>query len=730
MWPGGNGVRPSKPLAQTRPSPEPEPVDWPYPDDYDPADEEEELDEPDGDEAEDIAVAPVRSELPAVLPTITRDELKWKARYHAHVAGRHTVRIPKYAARSVRWVPRGVVKAVAKFWRWATDEEGRAMMAFDRAAWDSASWRSTKREHDRTVEDRRTKLIFALVCCLPPLLVVWATRPTWLYTAVTALLWLAGWYGAPAGQPIVEHIQPRSPELRLWEPGVIRLAFERAGLSTPPREGQEPVYGDEITFVTNPRKEGAGTSTVIDLPLAKTAETALGKKRQLASGLSVSRMQIEITPGEDSERRIELYIHDRDPYREPAPLTPLLDAAKWDFWEAVPFGVSSRGDPVWVDMLWSNMLIGAMPRVGKSFSARQIACAAALDPYVRLIVFNGRPDGAWSAFEKVAHRYGKGERDDVIDHLIATLEECREDYQRRSEALDSSPEGPLSKVTREMTRDRRLNMPLTLIVVDEFHLYIGSKRQYKGRQTCGQRILELLTYLVKVGGATGFMLILATQKPDTSIAKEITAMRDNMNLSFALAVKTSAAGRTILGEIPPGLNPVQFSRKHRGVGVLIGGQDEAGEVDEVGRVVRTYWCDDPEVDEILGRSAALRAKLGTLSGHAVGDRPDERTPDRLLDHILELAGPDEDRLPSRTVLDRLSAAHEDSYSGWTVDTLRSHLRDAGVKTSHQVHRTNRHGERENLRGIAIDEVKEALARKLSAAGANGQQRPLGKEHTQ
>lgn len=716
-WPGGNGVRPSKPLAQTRPSPEPEPVDWPYPDDYEPDEEEDELDGPDGDE--EPAAGPVRSELPAVLPAISRDDLVWKARYHAHVAGRHVVLIPLYVARSVRWMPRGVGKAVAKFWRWATDEEGRAMMGFDRAAWDSASWRSTKREHRLTVEDRRTKLIFALVCGLPPLLVVWVTRPMWLYAALLGALWLAGWYGAPADQPIVEHVQPQSPELRRWEPGVIRLAFERAKLSIPPREGQEPVYGAEIAFVTNPRKEGAGTSCVIDLPLATKAVTALGKKRELASGLSVSRMQLEITPDEDSERRIELYIHDSDPYREQAPLTPLLDAAKWDFWEAVPFGVSSRGDPVWVDMLWSNMLIGAMPRVGKSFAARQIACAAALDPYVRLIVFNGRPDGAWSAFEKVAHRYGKGERDGVIDHLIATLEECCEDYQRRSEALDSQPDGPLSKISRDMTRDRSLNMPLTLIVVDEFHLYIGAKRQYKGRQTCGQRILELLTYLVKVGGATGFMLILATQKPDTSIAKEITAMRDNTNVSFALAVKTSAAGKTILGEILPGLNPVQFSRKHRGVGVLVGGQDETGEVDEVGRVVRTYWCDDDEVDEIVGRSAVLRTKLGTLSGHAVGDRADERAPDRLLDHILELCGPDEDRLPTRTVLDRLSAEHSDSYSGWTVETLRSHLRDAGVSTSHQIHRTNRRGERENLRGIDLDEVKEALARKLANVGSNG-----------
>jgi S-DNA-T family DNA segregation ATPase FtsK/SpoIIIE len=171
------------------------------------------------------------------------------------------------------------------------------------------------------------------------------------------------------------------------------------------------------------------------------------------------------------------------------------------------------------------------------------------------------------------------------------------------------------------------------------------------------------------------------------------------------------------------LNPaLLFSRRHIGVGVLIGGRDETGDVDEYGRVVRTYWADDETIDEICQRGHRLRDRLGVLSGHAAGDSPQDRPPDRLLDHILELAGPAEDKLWTSVVLDRLTAEWPDLYSGWTEDTLRGHLKRWDVSTSTQIHRTMRDGSRSNQRGIVLSEVEEALARKLdghATAGRNG-----------
>lgn len=719
-WPNGNGRsngngRGPVQTAPTRPPEREIAPRYPIPD---PPDEEEDFDEGEEDgDPEDGELAGARtgtatapeSGLPPIFPRVSNEQLRWHLRRTAHMTALHAVRVPVYLLRTLRWAPIGIGRATVKLWRWETDKLGR-----DHLDWapSSEEYLKLKKEHRQTVHDHTLPTVLAGCVIAAALMIGYYNWPIHTLTIIGGVVWLAGWYGAPKGS-IIEHIEPARVELRRWDTWVIREAFEAAGLSKADKEGLEPEWSKRITFVNDPRRDGPGTSVTIDLAKSDTPAKVMGKKAQLASGLSVTRMQIEVTPDEESERRIELFIHDKDPTREPAPLTPLAEAAKWDFWEPVPFGLTTRGDPTFIDMLWGNLLVGSMPRVGKSFAARQIACAAALDPYVRLIVFNGRPDGAWGMFEQVAHRYGKGERDEVVDLLIASLEECVEQYERRSERLAGS------KITKEMTRDRALDMPLTLIVVDEFHLYLKNKRQYKGRQTCGQRVLELLEYLVKVGGATGFMTILATQKPDTTISKDITAMRDNMNLAYALAVKTREAGKAILGEISPGLNPFQFFKKHIGVGVLIGGQDESGEVDEVGRIVRTYWCDDPDAEEILDRSRKLRVKLGMLSGHAAGDKPVEGTPDKLLDHILELTGPDEDRLTPKVVLDRLTAEHPDTYSGWTVDTLRSHLRDVGVSTSHQIHRITENGERENLRGIDLDEVKDALARKLAGAGSNG-----------
>ena len=41
-------------------------------------------------------------------------------------------------------------------------------------------------------------------------------------------------------------------------------------------------------------------------------------------------------------------------------------------------------------MLWTSFLIGAQPRKGKTYSARLLALYAALDPYVRLTIIDGK----------------------------------------------------------------------------------------------------------------------------------------------------------------------------------------------------------------------------------------------------------------------------------------------------------------------------------------------------
>ena len=51
------------------------------------------------------------------------------------------------------------------------------------------------------------------------------------------------------------------------------------------------------------------------------------------------------------------------------------------------------------------MLVGAIPRMGKTFAARLPAAAAALDPWVQLFVFDGKGGKDYQPFELVRYSH-------------------------------------------------------------------------------------------------------------------------------------------------------------------------------------------------------------------------------------------------------------------------------------------------------------------------------------
>lgn len=85
-----------------------------------------------------------------------------------------------------------------------------------------------------------------------------------------------------------------------------------------------------------------------------------------------------------------LWVADRDPLAVPVGRTPLLAAKPADIWEPAPFGLDERGQLVSVPLMWQSVLISALPRQGKSFAARALGLFCALDPYVKLSVFDAK----------------------------------------------------------------------------------------------------------------------------------------------------------------------------------------------------------------------------------------------------------------------------------------------------------------------------------------------------
>lgn len=87
----------------------------------------------------------------------------------------------------------------------------------------------------------------------------------------------------------------------------------------------------------------------------------------------------------------------------------MVTVEHWDARRPVPFGRDARGRRVALPLVWTSLLVGAIPRQGKTFATRLPAAGLILDPYTRLHVYDGKGGKDWKAAEAVAHRFVCGD---------------------------------------------------------------------------------------------------------------------------------------------------------------------------------------------------------------------------------------------------------------------------------------------------------------------------------
>jgi S-DNA-T family DNA segregation ATPase FtsK/SpoIIIE len=356
-----------------------------------------------------------------------------------------------------------------------------------------------------------------------------------------------------------------------------------------------------------------------------------------------------------------------------------------------------------VPLVWSSLLIGAIPRMGKTNAARIPAAAAALDPTARLLVFDGKGGKDWQAFEQVAYFYAAGVRLPVVEALVEVLRDAVEDMDRRYEAMRKMPDDvcPEGKVTPQITRRRQYKMPLTVICIDEVQRYLEHPEH-------GGAIYALLTELAKAGPAAGYMLVLATQRPDAKVVPE--GLRGQMGTRFALRVMNWQASETILGAgtYTSGLDASKFLRTHLGVGILVGADDNQATGGDA-LTVRSHVMDLPTLRKVCQRARELRVKAGTLDGMAAGEQVLPETPRRrLLDDLLDVFEPGETKAWSETLCARLADRWPDQYDGWQATTLANTLGTFGMETA-QLWGTTPTGEGANRRGVTRQQLLDAIA---------------------
>jgi DNA segregation ATPase FtsK/SpoIIIE, S-DNA-T family len=361
-------------------------------------------------------------------------------------------------------------------------------------------------------------------------------------------------------------------------------------------------------------------------PATRKATDVVKNREALASALAVDEVQllIERVRGNGGHAgRVAMWVADTDPYATPPVRTPLLEVACWDAWRPVPFGRDARDRRISLPLVWTSLLVGAIPRQGKTFAARLAAAGLILDPHTRLYVADFKAGKDWDAAAQVAHRFLSGDEPAHVLELAAWLVELVTEVQgryRRMRELDNDI-CPESKITPVMSRDSSLNMPITGIFVDEVQVPLEERTPVKiqGKMIpAGQYIGELLTWLAKKGPAAGIVLVLATQRPDTKTIP--SALRAVLGSRFALRVMDWRDSNIILGEQmnTRGWDSSRLLPSHKGVGILRPDGDTTAGADVLAMMVRTDYMPNHDWATLCERGRELRDAAGTLTGHAIG----------------------------------------------------------------------------------------------------------------
>lgn len=617
----------------------------------------------------------------------------------------HGVRSPWYAVQALFWATVGAVKVLGAQvrWWWVSEQYSLRQAAADRG--DDQAWYKLHREVKATRAWRGFVIACEVILAVFGGPLLWTLAPLWvLVFGLGASVAMLAHHGRPADRRIVSPAVVTTRFRRINSDIVLR-AYYSAGLGHPDKPDQQIAFGSSMARDA----ASTGSQVTIDLPYGKGWDDVVAKKGAIASGLDVSVNQVFLSKDPSSHRRHVLFVADRDPLALPAGRTPLLDGKPRDIWTEAPFGLDERGRKVTLLLMWISVLVGAQPRKGKTFATRLLALFAALDPYVTVLVADGKMSADWDKFRLIAHRFVCGvvpnSRDsDPVRHMLEMLREVKQHIEAVNDFLASLPtaECPEGKLTRELSRKYPLLRPW-LLVMEEFQVYYETDDQQVNKE-----IAELLSFILAVGPSSGVILLSSSQKPASvgagDVARLFNRFRDNHAVRFALKCGNWRVSEAILGgdSLAEGYDASSLpnGKLYRGVGILYGHSDDTA-------TVRTYLADHADAEKILTAARVHRENAGTLSGDAVGEQAARNVRDVLAD-VRSIFLAEEPGLHWKTIAARLAEQMPEHYADINDETISAQMRAVGVRSvGVKVRGTN-------LNGCRVSEIDTAIAKRRSA----------------
>ncbi|HEY1971494.1 MAG TPA: cell division protein FtsK, partial [Pseudonocardia sp.] len=477
----------------------------------------------------------------------------------AHRSAFHGVRGPLYALRLAVMSPRGLLRTLRAIWRLVFDHESHQLRLEHRDRGETPEYMKLRRMRDERVKNR---LIIAWVLfglLLVAGLVAWWLLPEWvLWTIVGCMLLVFGWIGRPIDKPIAK---PAS--LVDGAPPPLRAPFVKEALCSLGIGGMR--NPEDIGLLFDVARVGPGYQCDLELPRGVDATAVIEKRSQLSAALRRELGTVWPSVGKRHQGHLVLYAADQPMATAKQASWPLLKAGRVDVFAPAPFATDQRGTWVDLSLAYTSGVIGAVPRMGKTFYLRQLLLMAGLDARCRVYAVDLKGTGDLAPTALIAHYYSVGDEEDEIAAQLEAMRALRTEMRRRARVIRELPHDrcPENKVTSELADDRALNLEPIFLGVDECQVWF----QHEDKAV-REEFTSIATDLVKRGPALGIMCYFATQKPS---AKSIpTDIADNAVVRVALKVAGQVPNDQVLGtsSYQAGLRATVFSFDDKGVAYL------------------------------------------------------------------------------------------------------------------------------------------------------------------
>lgn len=616
----------------------------------------------------------------------------------------HGLRAPWYAVQLTAMAPRGTARFVADTNRWLWDREAAPLRDFAVRQEDVAEYMALARLRGNRVRLRGFVTVVACAFGLSFAIWLYVMAPEFLYAFAAGGVLTLGYLGQQPDAPVIGPAVMRTELQKLTGSIVLRAldAIGNAKISAAVKKGGDM---NGMRFTSEICRDGPGYRADLDLPYGVVPEDVMEARQSLASGLR--RKLGCVWPSgdpEEHEGRLILWVGDRPMNETTKPPWPLLKDGQVDLFKPVVFGNDQRMRDIVVTLMFASVVIGSIPRMGKTFLLRLLLLIAALDPRAALYAFDFKGTGDLGPLEPVCHRYRSGEDDEDIEYVLHALRELKEELRRRAKVIRNLPRSrcPENKVTPDLANDKSLGLHPIVVGADECQVMFEHEKY-------GPELESICTDITKRGPALGIVGMFATQRPDAkSLPPGISA---NAVLRFCLKVMNHQANDMVLGTgaYKAGIRATMFSRSDRGICWMSGeGEDPL--------ITASAFVDGPAADLVAARARKLREEYGNITGHAIGEGPSESRGMDVLGDVLKVFRADEEQLWCERIAARLAECWPDLYGEWTTTNVAPALKPWGITTTDVWAQTDE-GESTTRRGIKRADIAAAITRRDADRGA-------------